>query len=239
MTSPWPSAILVDLDNTLHDYRATADFARQQLCNAIENDYGIASEIVLSRYEALMAETEDADFATGAELRRSRLRRLLCHWPETKTASAEHFAVILEDTLLNAIVPFEGAIETYNELRTRSRVVIVTEGYGDMQTAIVQRLGLPTGTDDLLVTRSHGVRKRDSSAFHLATKLLELPAHKLVMVGDNWDWDIVASAEAGLRQVWIAKADRPGVEPPLGYLGRTKNICEVPDLIVRRWPVRG
>jgi putative hydrolase of the HAD superfamily len=230
----WPKAFLVDLDNTLHDYRSASQAARRALAGRIEELHGIPKEAVLGRYEALMAEEGHAVAPSARDMRTARIARLLATWPSTRGAapgSLDGLALLLEEALLEAVQPFEGALAAFRELQARARTVVVTEGYADMQLAVARRLGLALAPGDLLATHAHGVRKLDGSAYRLARDRLAIDAGDIVMVGDNWPWDILASSGVGMWQIWVEGNGPRSTEPPPRYLGAVRSFREVPALL--------
>ena len=238
MLTVWPSAVLVDLDNTLHDYREAAVRLRSSLAMFIEQKYGVPSHLVLARYEQLIAGENDVTFASGRDLRLARMQLLLDTWPETRRAGADQLAAFIDAGLLDRVRPFAGALEAYRRLQGKGRTMILTEGYPDVQSAIAERLGLSVSRNDFIATRAHNVRKVDGSAFRLATVSLGVAADEIVMVGDNWRWDILGAAMTGLWQVWVGPSDHDNGVPPEGYLGQVSTFREVPEFIAATWAKR-
>jgi len=238
MPTPWPSAVLVDLDNTLHDYRAAANGVRSALAIRIEQEHGVPRDSALKRYEQLVADEADATFASGRESRVARMRSLLDTWPETRRLEPTPFAEFIEKALLERIRPFAGALDAYRLVEAKGRTMVLTEGYADTQGAIAERLGLSVDRDKFLATKIHNVRKRDGSAFQLACELLQVAADEIVIVGDNWDWDIIGAAKTGMWQVWIGANDHDRSDSPNRYLGRVIAFQDVPAFIAANWAGR-
>ena len=238
MLMPWPSVVLVDLDNTLHDYGGAAGELRSSLAILIEQKHGIRRNLVLARYEQLIADEQAATFASGRDLRVARMRLLLETWPETRLAEPDQFADFIEAGLLDRVRPFAGALEAYRMLEAKTRTMVLTEGYADVQGAIAERLGLSLNRNDFIATKAHSVRKADGGAFRLASEFLGVAADEIVMVGDNWTWDIIGAAKAGLWQVWVGPDDQDPGDPPEGYLGKVSAFCDLPLFLAARWPAR-
>ena len=231
MVHLWPQAFLVDLDNTLHDYERAAHTARMALARNVEQQWGIASAVVLQRYEALLTEPGNQEWKTARDMRMARLERLVKSWPETNAACTEPLASLLESALIDAVCPFDGALEAIAVLKAIAPTLIVTEGYQDMQIRIAERLGLATSTRELLATKAHGVRKIDGSAYVLARERLGVPVASVVMMGDNWDWDVMASSRIGMWQIWVNGRSPERGPPPERFIGRTAGLCDVPGLL--------
>ncbi|MEQ1714670.1 MAG: HAD hydrolase-like protein, partial [Hyphomicrobium sp.] len=57
----------------------------------------------------------------------------------------------------------------------------------------------------------------------------------VVVIGDNWSWDILAASRVGMWQIWV---NPPGEAPPPSpdrHLGSIRNFRESPSVLVHRW----
>jgi putative hydrolase of the HAD superfamily len=223
----WPRAIFVDLDNTLHDYTGAADAARRSLAYFIHHEFGISVEAVLSRYSALAEEISADLFESGAEWRRKRFRALLDSWPQTKSLDEAVIAEDFADALKQAITPAPGALTAIDAWQERGiKVLIVTEGFSDIQLATIETLGLARLERPPLVSSAYKVRKRDGSAYLLGLQMVNALPEDVVMVGDNWDWDVMAPARCGIWQIWVSTSPALPASPPPRFIAR---IAELRD----------
>jgi FMN phosphatase YigB (HAD superfamily) len=83
--------------------------------------------------------------------------------------------------------------------------------------AVEQRLawaGVPVTEYDYALVTTYEVMhatKSHPAYYHEVLARLDLPAGACVVAGDDWEWDVVCAAEAGLRAFWVAP---DGAEPP-------------------------
>jgi putative hydrolase of the HAD superfamily len=207
---------LVDLDNTLHDYNRAAAIAREKLVQAIAEAAGIDAEGALASYQRATAET--ADIApSGFEARRRRLTRL--SQILNKPLPVDRLVVTLETSLIESVSPFPGALAALEELAQNYRIIIMTEGYPDIQNAVATKLGLGLRRWPLFASFGHGKRKADGSAYEAIIAHYALNPHESAMIGDNWDWDVLAAARHGLAQIWISHGRARAGEAPQHFLG--------------------
>lgn len=206
------TAALIDLDNTLHDYNRASAIARQRLAEAIAEAAGLPVETALDAYKRALSETPDIA-ASGAEARRLRLMRL--SGILQKELPVGHLVDVLENALIEAVAPFPGALAALEEIAKSYRIIIMTEGYGDIQRGIAAKIGIDTQRWPLFASYDLGHRKMGGSAYAAAIEQFRLRPETAAMIGDNWDWDVVAAAHHGLAQIWISH-DRamPGAPPP-------------------------
>ncbi len=221
-----PAALLVDLDNTLYDYRQAAAQALDALARGLQADFGLDAAIVAERYRALAQLPAQVPPRYGLEARRRRIEHLLTELLPGHAFEADRYVACYGESLLASIHWFAGARQALLELARRLPLLIVSEGSGDIARPIMDTLGLDAAGWPLLCSFDHGVSKRDGGAYHLALQWLHQPAEAVVMMGDNWTLDILGAAAAGIDQVWITP-DAPDLLPtvPQGYLGRAADFA--------------
>ena len=54
-----------------------------------------------------------------------------------------------------------------------------------------------------------GVAKPDPRIFRIAADRLGIPVERITYVGDRWEVDVLGSAAAGMRPVWLNRAGLP------------------------------
>lgn len=235
MQARWPLGIIVDLDNTLHDYNGAARKARQRVAAHMESRYSTPAAQVLERYDQILASEADVRATSGRDVRMVRLQTLLDSWPETRKGDAAELAELLERTLFANLATFEGALEALDKLRILARTLIVTEGFADVQIPIIRHLKIHVEPADLLVTRAYGVRKKDGSAYRLAEAWLGTPAGTVLVIGDNWSWDILAASQIGMWQIWVSPGAEAPSPSPGRFLGSVRRFGESPSVLLDRW----
>ncbi|MFX4291445.1 HAD family hydrolase [Streptomyces bohaiensis] len=95
----------------------------------------------------------------------------------------------------------------------------------------LRRLGIRDRFEVLVCSDDLGCAKPDPAAFHAACMTMNLEPEEVAYVGDRWDTDAVAAAEAGLTGVWV---DRSGASPtvPIGPVARITGLDELLPLVV-------
>jgi len=76
----------------------------------------------------------------------------------------------------------------------------------------VEGVGLGDLGDSGFYSGELGVAKPDPRIFRAAAEALGLPTDRITYVGDRWDVDVLGSAAAGMRPVWLnrtAQSRRP------------------------------
>ncbi len=228
MTTPGLKALLLDLDDTL-----------------IDNPVRTFIPAYFGALKAFVGDTVDPDRFIAELLAATRA---MDHGDGTGRTNEEVFAAafypalsvprsVLEPLLerfyreaypsLHSMIGPRPAAPTIVEWAERRglQVVIATNPLFP-RTAIEQRMqwggvgvdrfdyDLVTAYENCRATKSHEAYYRD-----IIAQLGRRPGECL-MVGDNWDWDILCAGRAGIRGYWIAAADSHPESPEVDVVGR-------------------
>ncbi len=108
-------------------------------------------------------------------------------------------------------------------------LALVTNGQGDAQRDKVNRFGLDSIFDSIVIEGEIGIGKPDWTIYQLALESLHATTEQAVMVGDNWEWEVVAPLQHGLRALWV---QTPDITPPeqlhIGFLGQIESLAQLP-----------
>ncbi len=114
-------------------------------------------------------------------------------------------------------------------------LALVTNGQGDAQRDKVNRFGLSEVFDSIIIEGEIGVGKPDWRVYQLALDSLHATVERTVMVGDNWEWEVVAPSQHGLRALWIQSSDILPPEPlDAGFIGQIESFAQVPSILSER-----
>ena len=118
--------------------------------------------------------------------------------PEPYVKQFLDIAVSLVDPLC---VPQPHAKQVLRELARRgATIAILSNGWNPLQEKKARRLGFG---GSVLASAQIGAQKPEPQAFAALVKLLALPQHKIVYVGDDPRVDIVGAVAAGMRAIWM------------------------------------
>jgi len=87
--------------------------------------------------------------------------------------------------------------------------------------------------DQVIVSVELGIRKPRKEIFVEALNRLNLEAHEVIYVGDNYQIDILGSLNAGLQAVWLNKK---GEEPKEGGPAPAYIISDLSELLPIVYP---
>jgi putative hydrolase of the HAD superfamily len=188
-----PKAILLDLDDTILAFSASADPCWQRVCERFARRIGgITPEELLGTIKKSRARFwEDPERHRWGRLNPDRARReivaaallrLNIDAPALAGEIADSYSLEREET----IRPFPGAIETLQHLRDRGvRLALITNGSAEAQRRKIDRFGLASILDCILIEGEFGVGKPDESVYLYALDQLGARPEEAWMVGDN------------------------------------------------------
>jgi putative hydrolase of the HAD superfamily len=235
----FPSAVVFDLDDTLHDAAGIEAEMLVGLCAAVREELpGVEDEALRARFRDGRDELYGRVLSGEWDIptyRREHLIRTCAPWGEPSEALIARCMRLRAEQLERARF-VEDALELLRELRAAGvRTGLLTNGPSWMQRRKVQLLGLEAHLDAIGISEELGAAKPDPAAFAGALELLASAPEDAVMVGDHLDWDVRGALAAGMRgAVWVA-GDGDEREPPPGAM-KVGRLGEVPAALAALAP---
>lgn len=124
----------------------------------------------------------------------------------------------------NRVHLYPDAAPTLARLAAHHPLVALTNGNADLQLT-----GLHEWFRFSVSAIQAGAAKPDPRMFHHAAERLNLPAHRILHVGDDPERDVAGAQAAGCHAVLLDRDDRHGSDPE-GLL-RIRRLDELPSLI--------
>lgn len=108
---------------------------------------------------------------------------------------------------------FPYAIELMEYLHKRYDLHILTNGFSEIQIVKIACCGLNHYIQNLITSESAGFRKPDVRFFEYALRQSNAEPETSIMIGDEYDVDIVGAACSGIDTVYVNfKGDFKGIE---------------------------
>ncbi len=198
--SPWPKAILFDLDDTLWPIapvilqaEQTLHMWLQQHAPRVSDRFSI-DNLRQARLQ-LLATKPEFHLDLGA-LRRAGLLSAFEEAGEDLN-KVEH-AMVHFFAARNAVVPYDDVVPGLLRLKGKTLLGSVTNGNADLQA-----IGLAHHFQVSVAAHQLGFAKPDPAIFHFACRALQVAPADALYVGDDLLLDVRAAQQAGLRAVWL------------------------------------
>ena len=234
-----PRAILFDLDDTLIRAYAQPEEAWTRLLHvfAVELDAHDAAAIERVR-KAVMEEARAfwSDQAAAAKWRldisgarrlatRAGLRRL----GRTDDDLADRIADAFTELRRSEYRLYPDALATVDALRAQGvKLALVTNGASAMQRPKIARFDLEHRFDHLQIEGEFGQGKPELAVYRHALERVGCEAGDAWMVGDNYEWEVVAPQQLGMCGIWYNPFD---VEIPPHATRPTRVIKRLSELV--------
>jgi putative hydrolase of the HAD superfamily len=234
-SAPPITTILFDLDDTLFDHMGTARAALAATAARRPTLHGVPVETLYQLYSELLEELHPL-VMTGRlsylEARQQRFTRLLAPYEPTPTAAAvaqlaeQHYGQYQQ---LRRPVP--GALALLQALKPMYKIGIVTNNRTAEQQEKLRHLGMSHLVDALITSEDVGVLKPDPAIYAQALQRLGATPAETVMVGDNWQADVVGALAVGIRPVWLNRLVVVRPLPEVAELASLEPLAEVYQLL--------
>ena len=232
--------LVFDLDDTLLDERPGRVAGRAALEAALrESAPELPAALFAEAYDrARVAFWRDADdhrrgrldlVAARTEIVRTALREMGHEGDvDPGAASRRYFEAATRAQCLMA-----GALDVLRRARGRyDRLVLLTNGARDAQTEKIERFALSGWFDHIQIEGEFGLGKPEPAAFRHAVQAVGATEGEALMVGNDYEHDVLGALGAGLGAVWVDLEGRGfPAEPPGGLCGTIQDIRQLPDLL--------
>jgi len=219
--------LFFDLDHTLWDFEANSEAALSIIFDQMHlSRSGVPTfEIFMEHYRKVNANCW-ALYKKGKikkeELRHRRFGETLACFgiedPQLGSVMGEAYLDLSPKQ--TRLMP--GTLETLNYLAERGYAMhIITNGFSEVQHTKMQRSGLESYFDQIIISEVVGANKPDKRVFHHALKAARAQKHGSLMIGDDLHADILGARNAGMDQVYFN---------PNGHYHRRKLTHEVREL---------
>lgn len=124
-----------------------------------------------------------------------------------------------------------GAHQLLAYLQELYKVVVVSNGFGQVQRAKMQAAGLLCYVDHIILSEEVGVNKPNKAIFNYALSRTKARRSETIMLGDAWDTDIVGATGAGMPAIWYNPTGKPrpqeGLKAPVYEVAELSQVPQV------------
>ncbi|TGD78964.1 HAD family hydrolase [Hymenobacter wooponensis] len=228
------TTILFDLDDTLFDHANTARAALATSTAGLPEFAGTDLEVLYQQYSEILEEMHPRVLAgeyTYEEARRLRFQRLLAPYGVASTDMAlADFTQRHYGHYQRLRHPLAGALPLLEALKPHYKIGIVTNNRLAEQQEKLQYLGMTPLVDALITSEEIGVPKPNPRIFQVALERLHSRAAETVMVGDNWQADVVGALAVGIRPVWL---NRTASLRPLAHVEEITSLEPLAEVLLK------
>ncbi|MCL1145819.1 pyrimidine 5'-nucleotidase [Shewanella marinintestina] len=152
-------------------------------------------------------------------------------WAKKLTVSTQQLNSSFLAAMAEICQLLPGAQELIDALTGRVNMGIITNGFTELQTVRLEKVGLANCFSPLVISEEVGLAKPDVGIFNHALSLMGDPdKESVLMVGDNPHSDILGGINAGIHTCWL---NSDGSEQPAGINPNyhVSSLCELRELL--------
>jgi len=203
--------IFFDLDHTLWDFEANSDIAFEAIFK--KHQVNVNIEKFLNYYRSINEnywKLYREEKISKEELRYGRLKDAFSIINYKATDDLINLlAVDYIEVLPNNNQLFEGTHEILNHLKPNYNLHIITNGFNEVQTKKLENSGLKGYFDKIITSEDAGVKKPNPIIFKYALEKTKALINESIMIGDNWEADIMGAKNIGFDVIFCNYNSKP------------------------------
>jgi putative hydrolase of the HAD superfamily len=205
--------IFFDLDNTLWDFEKNSREALLHLFleHNIQEHCKTNFDGFIEIYESINHELwhlYSLQQTTKEELRYQRFYKAFSYFKYDNLSLSHQWA---DDYL--KISPYkthliDGAMDVLLHLKDKYKLHIITNGFKEVQHIKLDYSNLKPFFEHIIISEEHGFNKPDIKIFDLAQSLTNSQFNECVMIGDNYDADILGALNAQWKAIYLSNIQK-------------------------------
>jgi 2-haloacid dehalogenase len=217
--------LLFDADGTLFDYDRAESRALQTVFESFAVPFCSEYLTAYRRINDTLWQALEAAQTTPEKIKLRRFEMLLANIPCDH--SPKDFSTAYLECLADCSELLEDAAHAVERLHTHYRLAILTNGLHLVQRKRLAASNISQHIDEMIVSEEIGVAKPAREFFEVAfTKLGNPPRESALMIGDNWNSDIVGAINYGVDACWY----NPGAKPRPGNAQIVREVASLREL---------
>ncbi len=123
---------------------------------------------------------------------------------------------------------FPNAMEVLEYLSGNYKMHIITNGFAEVQAIKLRESGMIRYFDEVITSEEAGVKKPHPGIFEFAFKQSGAVAENSIMIGDDYEVDIIGARDMGMKQIFVDHKDNGNVN---GCTFRITNLKEIMNIL--------
>jgi len=116
------------------------------------------------------------------------------------------------DNLSNYNTLIEGTIAILDYLKPKYKMHIITNGFEEVQAKKMIKSGLTAYFETVITSEQVGVKKPNPKIFNFALKTCQAKASESIMIGDNYEADVMGALDFGIEAIFCNFNNQPSAQ---------------------------
>ena len=122
---------------------------------------------------------------------------------------------------------FPYAIEVLEYLYPMYKLHIITNGFSEVQAVKLRESGMDKFFDQVITSEDAGVKKPHPDIFNYAFDKSRAKADNSIMIGDDYEVDILGAKDMGLSQIFFDPFDKQQLSESTFHISSLKEIIDI------------
>ncbi len=203
--------IFFDLDHTLWDFKKNSDqtfkflFKKHQINCSLEKFLYYYRNINFSYWEKYRKNEVSKEAL--------KIGRLRDTFDKIKVNVSQEMLMLLAEEYLYYLPEnnhlFEGTIEILTYLQPNYELHLITNGFNEVQHQKIKNSNLTPFFKEVITSEDVGVKKPDPTIFDFALKKANAIKKESIMIGDNWEADVMGALQYGIKAIYFNPDNKP------------------------------
>lgn len=219
--------IFFDLDNTLWDFERNSRNAMYITFNQFKQNTAVEFNLFFETYTKHnhdLWESYRNNEVGKKDLTRLRFQNTFTEL-EMKGVDADEMNLLYLTEMPKQKVLNEGVIDILDYLKKKQyQLNVITNGFKEVQYKKIETSGLRTYFDKIFISEEIKSKKPESKIFEHSIKSSNARKSKSIMIGDDWDVDILGAITYGIDAIHYQKSSEYNLKKMFNPF---KNSCEI------------
>ena len=189
---------IFDFDGTLYDYELCNDYALNVLLIELSNEFLISLDELSTFYKRMNSDIKKSNNCSNKFNKIIYIKKI-CENYGIRLEYVQKYLSLYEDKFYEKMKLFEGVIEVFEFLKKSNiKIAIVTNGKFEQQYKKLCYLNIIKYVDVIQTSDECGYEKPSNHIYFEVQNKLNIPFNQLIMVGDNYEHDIIPANKLGM-----------------------------------------
>lgn len=206
--------IILDLDDTLYDYKKCHEKSIETVINYIieHNEKHKNYEYIFEVYNKINNKLKHELKNTASSHNKSIYFK---HLLEELKLDYSYFKILHHlywTNFYTGMVCFEGVKDFIIWNKTNGiKIGILTDYETEYQIIKLEKLGLLSYIDHIVTSEEVGIEKPSVNMFFQILRKMNLSCDEVIMIGDNYEKDIIGALNVGVKSYWFNKNNKNNI----------------------------
>jgi putative hydrolase of the HAD superfamily len=166
-------------------------------------------------------------YATKDQVRNGRFYDTLKEFGIDDKPLAEIMATAYVQLSPKMTALFPDAIEVLKYLQQKYKMHLITNGFAEVQWIKIEHSGLRPFFEHIIISEEVGTQKPDKAIFEIAMQRSGASTDACIMIGDNYNTDIIGAKNAGIDQVFFNPGKNRKREAVTYEISQLKELLDI------------